>query len=90
MTLHSVAHTISTRHTSRLDYTHTKRIEIMNTATVTPISRKAKNRFANLMNNNGQCIIEQHIGDRVFLTSHNGKNLFWVTLNKDSDWMIEV
>ena len=90
MTLHSVAHTISTRHTSRLDYTHTKRIEIMNTATVTPISRKAKNRFANLMNNNGQCIIEQHTGTQVFLTSHNGKNHFWVTLNKDSDWMIEL
>lgn len=75
---------------SRLDYTHTKRIEIMNTAFVTPISRKAKNRFANLMGSDAQCIIEQHLGDRVFLTSANGRNHFWVTLDKDADWMVEL
>ena len=75
---------------SRLDYTHTKRIEIMNTAFVTPISRKAKNRFANLMGSDAQCIIEQHLGDRVFLTSANGRNHFWVTLAKDADWMVEL
>ena len=62
----------------------------MNTALVTPISRKAKNRFANLMGNSGQCIIEQHTHDKVFLTSENGKNHFWVMLDKDPDWMVEL
>lgn len=62
----------------------------MNTAIVTPISRKAKNRFANLMGSDAQCIIEQHLGDRVFLTSENGKNHFWVMLYKDPDWMVEL
>ncbi len=75
---------------SRLDCTHTKHIEIMKLATVTPISRKAKNRFANLMGSDAQCIIEQHIGNRVFLTSMNGRNHFWVTLDKDADWMVQL
>ena len=60
----------------------------METAIVTPISRKAKNRFANLMCNNAQCIIEQHTHDKVFLTSENGKYHFWVMLDKDPDWMV--
>jgi hypothetical protein len=62
----------------------------MELATVTPISRKAKNRFANLMGSDAQCIIEQHMGNRVFLTSLNGRNHFWVTLDKDADWVIEL
>jgi predicted nucleic acid-binding Zn finger protein len=62
----------------------------MSIAFVTPISRKAKNRFSNLMDNNNQCIIEQHKGNRVFLTSENGKNHFWVMLDKDPDWMIDL
>jgi predicted nucleic acid-binding Zn finger protein len=62
----------------------------METAIVTPISRKAKNRFANIMQGEGTCIIEQHTGDRVFLTSHNGRNHFWVMLDKDPDWMVEL
>ena len=37
-----------------------------------------------------QCIIEQHLGDRVFLTSANRRNHFWVTLDKDADWMVEL
>ena len=62
----------------------------METAIVTPISRKAKNRFANLMCGNAQCIIEQHTHDKVFLTSENGKYHFWVMLDKDPDWMVEL
>jgi hypothetical protein len=62
----------------------------MNTAFVTPVSRKAKNRFANLMDANNECIIEQHVGNRVFLTSVNGRNHFWVMLDKDADWMVEL
>ena len=62
----------------------------MNTAFVTPLSKKAKNRFANLMNSDPECIIEQNKGDRVFLTSNNGKNHFWVSLIGDKDWEIEL
>jgi predicted nucleic acid-binding Zn finger protein len=62
----------------------------METAIVTPISRKAKNRFANLMDSDDVCIIEQHAGNRVFLTSRNGRNHFWVMLDKDADWMVEL
>jgi len=39
----------------------------MELATVKPISKKAKNRFANLMGSDAQCIIEQHTGTQVFL-----------------------
>ncbi len=60
------------------------------TAFVTPKSKKAKNRFSNLMQSNPECIIEQNKGDRVFLRSLNGKNFFWVNLLNDSDWSIEL
>jgi hypothetical protein len=36
------------------------------------------------------CIIEQDKGDRVFLTSANGRNHFWVNLSHDTDWDIEL
>jgi hypothetical protein len=62
----------------------------MNSAFVFPKSKKAKNRFANLMDSNDECIIEQNKGDRVFLRSLNGKNFFWVNLNSDSDWIVEL
>ena len=59
-------------------------------AFVTPISKKAKNRFANLMDSDDQCIIEQHKGNKVFLTSMNNRNHFWVNLDRDPDWMVEL
>jgi len=59
------------------------------TAFVSPKSKKAKNRFANLMQSNPECIIEQNKGDRVFLTSANNKNHFWVSLTDDKDWEVE-
>ena len=62
----------------------------MKLATVKPISKKAKNRFANLMGSDAQCIIEQHMGTRVFLTSLNGRNHFWAHVNNDTDWQIEL
>jgi hypothetical protein len=62
----------------------------MSTATVTPISKKAKNRFANLMGSDALCIIEQHTGDRVFLTSANGRNHFWAHVDNDADWMVQL
>ena len=62
----------------------------METAFVTPISKKAKNRFANLMDRIETCIIEQHQGNKVFLTSMNGRNHFWAMLDNDPDWMVEL
>ena len=62
----------------------------MNTAIVTPISCKAKNRLANLMNKNQTCIVEQIKDNLVFLRSLNGKNFFWVNLLNDSDWSIKL
>jgi len=58
-------------------------------AWVSPKSKKAKNRFHNLMDENPECIIEQMKDDRVFLTSFNRKNHFWVSIRNDKDWMIE-
>jgi hypothetical protein len=42
------------------------------------------------MNKQSECVIEQSKGDRVFLRSLNGKNFFWVNLQNDSDWIIEM
>jgi len=61
----------------------------MNTAFVTPISRKAKNRLANLMDNNDQCIVEQNTGRNLFLTSMNRKYHFWVSLDNDAHWIVD-
>jgi hypothetical protein len=62
----------------------------MQTAFVLPKSRKAKNRFMNLMESNEECIIEQNKGNRLFLTSMNKKYHFWVSLDNDSDWTVEL
>jgi hypothetical protein len=59
------------------------------TAFVSPKSKKAQNRFCNLMNRNNECIVEQHHGTKVFLTSANGRNHFWVNLTADVDWNIK-
>jgi hypothetical protein len=61
----------------------------MNTAFVTPKSNKARNRFANLMQSESECIVEQINGNRVFLRSTNNRNFFWVNVHNDSDWEIE-
>ena len=42
------------------------------------------------MQSEQMCIIEQHLGDRVFLRSANGRNHFWVTLDKVANWMVEL
>ena len=62
----------------------------MNTAFVTPKSNKARNRFANLMESESECIVEQINGNRVFLKSINNRNFFWVNLQNDTDWEIEM
>jgi len=59
-------------------------------AFVMPKSKKAKNRFSNLMDSNPECIIEQMLDTEVFLTSMNGRNHFWVSLNHDKDWDLDL
>ena len=61
----------------------------MDTAFVTPVSKKAKNRFAHMMDGMDDCIVEQHKGDKVFLASLNKKYFFWVNISKDPDWIVE-
>lgn len=46
---------------------------------VKPISRKAKNRFANQMDNNPICDVHQDTGGELFLVSQNKKYCMWVT-----------
>lgn len=47
---------------------------------VKPLSSKAKNRFANIMQGNPVCTVEQEWGDDVFLVSENRNYCFWVSL----------
>ena len=58
-------------------------------AFVTPKSNKARNRFANLMNSNPECIVEQIKENRVFLRSLNGRNFFWVDIKNDIHWAVD-
>jgi len=62
----------------------------METAFVFPKSKKAKNRLANLMDGNDECIIEQHKNNEVFLASMNQKYFFWVNLSNDPDWQVDL
>ena len=57
---------------------------------VKPLSNKAKNRFANLMDSCEHCIVEQHTGNSVFLTSLNRKYHFWVAISNDQHWQLEM
>lgn len=49
------------------------------TVTVMPKSPKAKNRLANVMDNNPVCIVEQDTGGELFLVSQNRRYCFWVS-----------
>jgi hypothetical protein len=62
----------------------------METAFVTPKSKKAKNRFINIMESNDEVIVEQNKGDKVFVASLNRKYFFWVDLNNDPNWFIDL
>ena len=62
----------------------------METAFVTPKSKKAINRLANSMAGENEVIVEQHKGDRVFLASLNHKYFFWVNLHNDENWTVEL
>tara|TARA_B100000035_G_C21023840_1_gene565229 strand:+ start:1931 stop:2125 length:195 start_codon:yes stop_codon:yes gene_type:complete len=53
---------------------------------VKPKSSKAKNRFANLMNNLHSCRVEQRKDGQVFLSSISGKYSFWMSESADDNW----
>ena len=50
----------------------------MRKVVVKPISSKAKNRLANVMEGNPVCIVEQDTDGELFLVSENRKYAFWV------------
>ncbi len=63
----------------------------MRKVTVKPKSKKAKNRLANMMDNNPICIVEQDKGDgMLFLASENQKYFFCVNTQNswECDWEV--
>ena len=55
---------------------------------VRPRTSKAKNRFANQMNNLHSCRVEKRDGNRVFLASISGKYFFWMNESADDHWEV--
>ena len=55
---------------------------------VEPISNKAKNRFANIMDKLHGCHVEQETDDLMFLASINKNYFFWVSKTNDAHWKI--
>ena len=53
---------------------------------VQPKSKKAKNRFANMMNNLHSCRVEKREHGRMFLASISGKYFFWMNETADDQW----
>ena len=60
---------------------------------VTPLSSKAKNRFANEMDLFHTCFVQgerNHEGQEwVFLESLNHNYFFWVPVKGNKDWKVE-
>jgi len=57
----------------------------MRTVAVKPKSSKAKNRLANVMDNNPVCFVEQDTGGELFLVSENRAYAFWVSTRVGSN-----
>ena len=55
---------------------------------VQPKSKKAKNRFANLMHNLHSCRVEQRKDGQMFLSSISGKYSFWMSEFTDDHWEV--
>ena len=55
-------------------------------ARVIPLSSKAKNRLTNMMGSDPTVMVEQRVGNKVFLVSTNGKWCAWVDLANDPNW----
>jgi hypothetical protein len=62
---------------------------IESVAFVIPKSSKAKNRFANQMDQESECVIEQSLGTQLFLRSRNGRHFFWVSIHNDAHWEVD-
>jgi hypothetical protein len=61
----------------------------MRTAFVSPKSKKAKNRFINMMDSIDEVIVEQMTSTKAFVTSLNKKYHCWINLVNDNDWSID-
>lgn len=55
------------------------------TVTVKPLSSKAKNRLANIMDNNPVCTVQGDTGSELFLASANRKYFFWMSTRTGSN-----
>ena len=55
---------------------------------VQPKSKKAKNRFANMMDKLHSCRIEQRKDGKLFLASISGKYFFWMNERSDDHWEV--
>ena len=55
---------------------------------VEPISSKAKNRFANIMDNLHGCHVEQENNNMIFLASINKCYFFWLPKDGNEHWKI--
>ena len=55
---------------------------------VRPKTSKAKNRFANQMNNLHSCRVEQRKDGKMFLASISGKYFFWMNESSDDHWEV--
>lgn len=59
-------------------------------ATVTPLSRKAKNRFANSMRSDSTVVIEQVKDRQVFFVSPHGYAAWATYPDPDEHWSINL
>ncbi len=53
---------------------------------IIPKSKRAKNKFANQMGANGECLVEQDKVNKYFLVSTVNKDAFWVLKHNDPNW----
>ena len=56
--------------------------------TVQPRSKKAKNRFANFMDQLHSCKVQQEDEEKMFLESISGRYFFWLQKNNDPNWTL--
>lgn len=55
---------------------------------VEPVSKKAVNRFHNIMDQLHGCVVEQETEDMYFLASINKKYFMWLPKNGNEHWRI--
>jgi hypothetical protein len=55
---------------------------------VRPKSKKAVNRFHNMMDQLNSCVVEQRKDGKLFLASISGRYFFWIPETGDEHWEI--